>query len=132
MPTRIVAVMLASALALTSVAQADPVHPVAATFASPKPLGEGGPIRDSLARLTLTAPAEARVQSAPQRDGEQLVKRIVFASILGFAGFLAGGKIGARIDGDCGGCDDPGLKGALIGAPIGGTIGAIVGWKITR
>ncbi len=31
------------------------------------------------------------------------------------------------IDGDCGGCDDPGLKGALIGAPIGAAAGGILG-----
>jgi hypothetical protein len=45
------------------------------------------------------------------------------------AGFFAGGYLGAAIDGDCGGCDDPGLKGALIGAPIGAVAGGILGGK---
>lgn len=43
------------------------------------------------------------------------------------AGFFAGGYLGAAIDGDCGGCDDPGFKGALIGAPIGAALGGIAG-----
>jgi hypothetical protein len=136
MPIRIVALALAGSLALTSIAQADPVQPLAAT-----------PIRDSVARLALPpssvavarqvaqaepAAMKSRVQSAPSRDGGILARKIVFASILGFAGFIGGGKIGAQIDGDCGGCDDPGLKGALIGAPIGATMGAIVGWQIAK
>lgn len=75
---------------------------------------------------------EARTHSARQGGSGRIARKILVASALGVAGFLAGGKIGAQIEGDCGGCDDPGLKGALIGAPIGGTIGAIVGWKITR
>lgn len=118
---RIVAMALASTLALASVTRADPV-----------PSGVATPIRESVARLTFTAPVEARRQPAPQRDSGRLVRKIIVASTLGFGGFLAGGRIGALIDGDCGGCDDPGLKGALIGAPIGGTIAAIVGWKITK
>src|SRR5688500_9714144 len=56
--------------------------------------------------------------------------RKVFGGLLGAAaGFLGGGYLGARIDGECGGCDDPGLKGAVIGAPIGAIVGAIVGAK---
>jgi hypothetical protein len=40
------------------------------------------------------------------------------------------GSISARrIEGDGCKCDDPGLKGALIGAPIGAIAGGIVGAK---
>ena len=42
-------------------------------------------------------------------------------------GFFAGGYIGAWIEGDRCHCDDPGLKGVLIGAPIGAVIGGILG-----
>ena len=29
--------------------------------------------------------------------------------------------------GDCGGCDDPGFKGFLIGFPVGGVVGGVLG-----
>ena len=44
-------------------------------------------------------------------------------------GFFAGGFIGARIEGHSCGCDDPGLRGFLIGAPIGAILGGIAGAK---
>ena len=58
------------------------------------------------------------------------IQRKVLGAIVGAtAGFFAGGYLGAWIDGDCGGCDDPGLKGALIGAPVGAVTGGILGYK---
>jgi hypothetical protein len=42
-------------------------------------------------------------------------------------GAFAGGYLGAAIDGDCGGCDDPGFKGFLIGFPVGGVVGGVLG-----
>jgi hypothetical protein len=45
------------------------------------------------------------------------------------AGFFAGGYLGAAIEGDRCHCDDPGLMGALIGAPIGATAGGVLGWR---
>ena len=56
--------------------------------------------------------------------------RIVAGAAVGAtAGFFAGGYLGAIIDGECGGCDDPGFKGAIIGAPIGAVVGGILGGK---
>ena len=56
--------------------------------------------------------------------------RIVAGAAVGaVAGLFAGGYIGAKIDGDCGGCDDPGLIGALIGAPVGAVTGGVLGGK---
>jgi hypothetical protein len=50
---------------------------------------------------------------------------------LGFAGFVAGGAIGVKIEGDSCACDDPGLQGLIIGAPIGAALGAIFGvWAV--
>ena len=54
-------------------------------------------------------------------------RKILGGAIGATAGFFAGGYLGAAIEGDCGGCDDPGLKGALIGAPVGAVTGGILG-----
>jgi hypothetical protein len=57
-------------------------------------------------------------------------KRIVAGAIAGsVAGFFAGGLLGAHIEGDRCDCDDPGVRGFLIGAPIGAVAGGIVGAK---
>ena len=57
-------------------------------------------------------------------------KRIVAGAILGsVGGFFAGGFLGAHIEGDRCNCDDPGVRGFLIGAPIGAVAGGIVGAK---
>ena len=55
-------------------------------------------------------------------------KRIVAGAIAGsVGGFFAGGFLGAHIEGDRCNCDDPGVGGFLIGAPIGALAGGIVG-----
>ena len=75
----------------------------------------------------LSRPA-ARMQRGPSRSRGP--GRIVAGAAVGAtAGFFAGGYLGAVIDGDCGGCDDPGFKGAIIGAPIGAVVGGILGGK---
>ena len=72
------------------------------------------------------APAQRPARNEPRRG----VGRIIAGAAVGAtAGFFAGGYLGAAIDGDCGGCDDPGLKGALIGAPVGAVAGGILGGK---
>lgn len=49
------------------------------------------------------------------------------ATLFGIAGgFYLGGFIGSRMEGPCY-CEDPGLKGAIVGAPIGAVIGGILG-----
>ena len=69
-------------------------------------------------------------QAQSPRDNRRSVTRVVLGAAAGAAGgFFAGGYIGAAIDGDCGGCDDPGFKGFLIGAPIGAVVGGIAGGK---
>ena len=55
-------------------------------------------------------------------------KRIVAGAIVGsVGGFFAGGFLGAHIEGDRCDCDDPGVRGFLIGAPIGALAGGIFG-----
>jgi hypothetical protein len=91
------------------------------------------PIRDSIARVDASTVAltERSVLLFQATGGRQrsVGRKIAGGAIGGVAGFFAGGVLGAKIDGDCGGCDDPGFKGALIGAPIGAVVGAILGVK---
>lgn len=50
--------------------------------------------------------------------------------IVATAGFFLGGYLGAAIEGNRCACDDPGLLGFMIGAPIGAAAGAVVGVKL--
>ena len=70
-----------------------------------------------------------RAQDQRSPRSERGPGRKVLGAIVGAAGgFFAGGYLGAAIEGDRCHCDDPGLKGALIGMPIGATAGGILGW----
>jgi hypothetical protein len=60
------------------------------------------------------------------------VKRALVGAAMGFGGFMAGGLIGARIEGNSCACDDPGLKGFVIGAPIGAVVGAVIGVAMVK
>lgn len=93
---------------------------------------------------TETAPAPAARDDAVGRrpgrsrpvklaaQGPSKIKRAMWASIAGAGGFFGGGFLGAAIEGDRCDCDDPGLVGFLVGAPIGTAVGAILGWKFGR
>jgi hypothetical protein len=59
-------------------------------------------------------------------------KQRIFSAIGTFGGLVAGGYIGIKIEGNSCRCDDPGLKGLLIGAPIGAVAGGVVGYKLAR
>ena len=73
----------------------------------------------------LQAPSSTRSRARARSN-----KRIVAAAIVGgVGGFFAGGFLGAHIEGDRCNCDDPGVRGFLIGAPIGTVAGAIAGAK---
>jgi hypothetical protein len=54
-------------------------------------------------------------------------RRVWGAVVGGLVGFVAGGLVGAAIDRHCA-CDDPGLKGFIVGAPIGAAGGAVIGF----
>jgi hypothetical protein len=86
--------------------------------------------RASVSARTATpwqGPASVPQASAPRK--QRSTKRKVFGAIVGATGgFFIGGYLGAAIEGDCN-CDDPGLKGAVIGAPIGAAAGGILGYK---
>ena len=115
---------------------AEPAHgPISAAVAR---LGEIG--RDEapvLGTIKLDGgwaePATARRQSPPHvgelnRPKSRRVGRAIAGAAVGaVGGAFAGGYLGAAIDGDCGGCDDPGFKGFLIGFPVGGVVGGVLG-----
>jgi hypothetical protein len=62
--------------------------------------------------------------------GARSKKRVIAGAIIGgVGGFFAGGFLGAHIEGDRCNCDDPGVRGFLIGAPIGAVAASIVGAK---
>jgi hypothetical protein len=65
---------------------------------------------------------------APRGIRPSSIGRKVAFGLLGAAGgFFLGGYVGATIEGNRCACDDPGLQGFLIGAPIGTAVGAILG-----
>lgn len=97
-----------------------------------------GPLRTAIDRIRFdavgdhpdvrTSRSSSSATQATRRPS--ILGRVVLASVAGTIGFVGGGILGARIEGPCGGCDDPGFKGAVIGAPIGAVVGAVAGWKI--
>ena len=111
---------------------------VGPALADPTTVRSAGPLRQSIARITSITPiretpvrqALRRVPSHPLPSGSQ--RRHAFAMIGAIGGLLAGGFIGAKIEGDNCRCDDPGLSGFVIGAPIGAIVGGLIGDKLGR
>lgn len=71
-------------------------------------------------------------RATSQNRGRSIARKIVGAAVGAFGGFFLGGYAGAAIEGDRCSCDDPGLQGFLIGAPIGAVAGGIFGAWIVR
>ena len=70
-------------------------------------------------------PLPAPAPSPPKRRSAG--RKIGFGILGAAGGFVGGAYLGAAIEGDSCNCDDPGLGGAIIGAPIGAILGAIAG-----
>ena len=75
---------------------------------------------------TLTQPPR-QVSRPPAHQRSSRAKQIAGAAIGAIGGFLIGGRLGAWLEGNSCHCDDPGLQGFLIGAPVGAGIGAVLG-----
>ena len=90
-----------------------------------------------VAVASLSADANTRVRSAghsqPQLTQQTRLRpgpRKVAGAVVGvIGGFFAGGLIGASLDRNCR-CDDPGLQGFVIGAPIGAIAGGVLGFLV--
>jgi hypothetical protein len=91
---------------------------------------QNGPVLERVAMTPggrgAAAAMTPRGQQAQRGKGEQ-IGRGVFGAVAGaVGGFFAGGFVGSKLEPNCR-CDDPGLRGFLIGAPIGAVAGAVVG-----
>src|SRR5688572_20842509 len=80
--------------------------------------------------LRIEASPTSRPQVRPASSKASVARKMVGSVIGLFAGVYLGGAAGAAIEGNRCRCDDPGLKGWLIGAPVGGVAGAILGSKV--
>ena len=125
--------MFRAAIVLVSLLASTPA--LAQTQATPPPV-ESKAFRASIASVKFdSASAEKASASRPViRQAKKMGtgERIGWTALAGLGGFFAGGYIGAAIEGDSCQCDDPGLKGALIGMPIGAAAAAITTWVLTR
>lgn len=89
-------------------------------------------IRRSLASLDYRAVVVAHetpapvFQTSPGGHHRSVGRKVAGGAIGALGGFFAGGFLGAKLEGNCR-CDDPGLQGFIIGAPVGAVIGGILG-----
>jgi hypothetical protein len=77
-------------------------------------------------------PNRRQAQRSPVIHRASVGRKILGATIGAIGGFYVGGRLGAAIEGNRCVCDDPGLKGFLIGAPIGAVVGSIAGVYAAR
>ena len=100
---------------------------------STSPRSSYEPSREERPRSGYQSPTERLSQaSRNNRSGghARSKKRIIAGAIAGgVGGFFGGGFLGAHIEGDRCNCDDPGVRGFLIGAPIGVVAGSLLGAK---
>ena len=87
-----------------------------------------GAIRASIDRIRLGDPnAYPLAIQPPSGTKNRTAQKVTAGVALGVVGMFAGAWIGAGLEGNSCHCDDPGLKGAMIGIPIGAVLGAIGG-----
>ena len=100
----------------------------------PVPQRDPAAFREMIERpLVAPGSASARKAAAPsqaprRRMSEDQRVAIILAGIV--AGAYGGAAAGHMMTSGCS-CDSPGY-GAIIGVPIGATLGAIVGWHLSR
>ena len=106
-----------------------------AAFAEPPTRPIPG-IRASIAHVTFNGTADERSVAVRRSmrtptSGPTPAQKASAAIALGFLGMLGGTWLGVKLEGDCA-CDDPGLKGAMIGMPVGAVLGGVLGWHLAR
>jgi hypothetical protein len=128
-PKSILAVAIAGSILAGGVARADEPREDRLVLAEKVPAATlpNQPPRPLIAPLWQPTAATAQRWSQPRP--ESLIRGIIGGVIGGVGGFYLGGVVGAGLQPACW-CDDPGLTGFLIGAPIGTVAGAIIGAKV--
>jgi hypothetical protein len=86
--------------------------------------GDAGPVAQP-ARVQRD-PARTTPLSAAGSGRGSKTARVVLGAV---GGLVAGAYLGAAIEGNRCACDDPGLAGAIIGAPLGAVAGGILAWR---
>jgi len=105
------------AATVTRILEASVVETEAWTAVAPTARAAGGVARQQV-------PGK---QAAPNRSRANRASRAIAGAAVGaVGGAFAGGFLGAKLEPACG-CDDPGLKGFLIGFPVGGFVGGVLG-----
>ena len=88
--------------------------------------GETPTLRLAIPLGRFSQPSRSSRSRPPARSKERIIAGAIAG---GVGGFFGGGFLGAHIEGDRCNCDDPGVRGFLIGAPIGAVAGSILGAK---
>jgi hypothetical protein len=71
-------------------------------------------------------PAQPMPMGAAGSGKGSKAARVILGAV---GGLVAGAYLGAAIEGNRCACDDPGLAGGLIGAPLGAAAGGILAWR---
>src|SRR5262249_7916586 len=117
--------LVSAALVLTLVSGQQPFRVVGPS---------SNPIRDAIARSASIVTLNRTVAVPASGPHAKRAANIKGGAIGGAVGFFAGMFIGYAIDRAHGcACDDPGLAGLVIGAPVGAVAGAVFGtWVASR
>jgi outer membrane lipoprotein SlyB len=82
-------------------------------------------------RVVMTRPARLKIRQDTTKTDRRVTGRKILGAVIGsLAGGYLGGYAGAALEGKRCRCDDPGLKGRMIGIPVGTVFGAIIGSQV--
>ena len=84
-------------------------------------------IGETVSPQMLNPPLRRASPPLPRSRAGKTARQIGAAVIGSIGGMMVGGRVGAALEGKSCACDDPGLKGFLVGAPVGMAIGAVLG-----
>ena len=89
-------------------------------------------IGETVSPRMLNPPLRRASPPLPRSRAGKTARQIGAAVIGSIGGMMVGGRVGAALEGTSCRCDDPGLKGFLVGAPVGMAIGAVLGVLAVR